>query len=69
MILRLLPGRAKLALERMGESGGVLAGGDEEGYQATEEAGEGAERAGNDSILGERLFLLERAGMMGELPM
>lgn len=53
----------------MGESGGVLAGGDEEGYQAAEEAGEGAERAGNESMLGERLFLLVRAGMMGELPM
>ena len=50
----------------MGESGGVLAGGDEEGYQATEDAGEGAESAGRESMLGDRFRL--RGGMTGELP-
>lgn len=39
----------------MGESGGVLAGGDEEGSQACDETGEGDESAGRDELtLGER---------------
>ena len=38
---------------RTGESGGVLARGDE-GYQACDDAGEGAESAGSESTLGER---------------
>lgn len=40
-----------------------MAGGEEDGYQATDEAGEGAERAGRESTLGERRL------RMGELPM
>jgi hypothetical protein len=32
----------------------VLAGGDDEGYQVCDDAGEGADSAGRESMLGER---------------